>query len=565
MKEQSFESVIDFSNENFVDLEKDISAIDSLGEIKISVEGGLEEAIGELEGIKKQLSESEGLNLIEACKDSVIDSVTSQFGLASLFIESKDGGSVTTDNNFQKGITANESDQTKYESYIANNDGSQEWSTVRSSVGYDKPLSKMRKEAFQSRDVIIDEYTGKELPKDGRTHLDHVVSAKEIESRSDAHLFMTADQRASTATADENLAFTAGSANQSKNDHKMEDWLKKEDKKSKSTKAERFEIDEDLALTIDDKARKHVNSSINTERFKKYSSELVKTGAKDAANMAAYSAIGAILREFTQALFAAVKEVFSDSTKRNLKDIFCIFKSRMSNAVKDIKAKWKDILKGSFEAGFTAFLSNLVVFVINLFATTLKKVVSMIRAGFVSLVQAVKVIANPPVGMTKDEARYEAAKIMVAGVVGAASLGLSAAIEKFLQAIPGLQPLMMFPIPLPGEAKTVSDALAVTLSSILGGLLTTLIVYLMDQLRNRSKTDKLHIKMVYKSGVVVEYSTMLSWMAMDNAFRQFFEDAGEQVDLLAKTRVKIESGRDKVYSASSSYEETLKKFKSRRK
>lgn len=565
----------DFTNTDFGQLEQDISIIDNLDEIKLSAEDGLGEALEELNGLKQQLSEGEGAGLVDACKNSVIESITSQFGLASLVIDSKDGGSVTTNNNFKKGVTATDNDQQKYDQFKANNDGSKSWGSkntpegirikgVREEVGYDKPLAKMRKAIFKNEDVIIDAYTGKELPKDGRAHLDHVVSAKEIESRSDAHLTMTSEQRAKLATSDENLAFTAGSANQSKGEHKMEDWLNKTDKKTGGTKAERFKIDEDRALEVDKVARKHIDSNINTEKFKKYSSELVQTGAKDAANMAAYSALGAILREFTQALFGAIKEVFVDSSKRKFKEIFRTFKERLSKAVSNIKAKWKDILKGSLEAGFTAFLSNLVVFSINLFATTLKKLVSMIRAGFVSLVQAVKVIANPPEGMTKEEARYQAAKIMVAGVVGAVSLGLSAAIEKFLQAIPGLQPLMMFPIPLPGEPKTVSDLLAVTMSSILGGLLTTLIIYLMDKLRGRSKKDKLHIQMVYKSGVVVEYSTMLSWLSLEGAFKQFFQDANQQLALATETKIQIQSSNEGVAAASSSYSQMLKKFKNRR-
>lgn len=48
----------------------------------------------------------------------------------------------------------------------------------------------------------------------------------------------------------------------------------------------------------------------------------------------------------------------------------------------------------SLEAGLTAFLSNIVIFVINLFFTTLKKLVSIIRAGFVSLCRAVKFLAS---------------------------------------------------------------------------------------------------------------------------------------------------------------------------
>ena len=166
-----------------------------------------------------------------------------------------------------------------------------------------------------------------------------------------------------------------------------------------------------------------------------------------------------------------------------------------------------------------AFMSNIVVFVINLFATTLKKLVSMIRAGFVSLCQALKTIIHPPVGMTQEEANQQAAKILVAGVVGALSLGLSASIEKFLQSIPGLQPIMMFPIPSFGEeTRTVSDVLAVTLSAIAGGLITTILLYYMDRWFAAGKKDKLQIQLTATSGVVVQCRLAQGWFAIKDAY-----------------------------------------------
>lgn len=45
----------------------------------------------------------------------------------------------------------------------------------------------------------------------------------------------------------------------------------------------------------------------------------------------------------------------------------------MEKVWEKIKAKWKDIFKGSLEAGIQAFFSNLLVFIINTIFTTLKK------------------------------------------------------------------------------------------------------------------------------------------------------------------------------------------------
>jgi hypothetical protein len=246
----------------------------------------------------------------------------------------------------------------------------------------------------------------------------------------------------------------------------------------------------------------------------------------------------------------------------SLKKMLSTFKERMAKVLENLKAKWIDIFKGSFEAGITAFFSNLLVFSINLFATTLKKFVSMIRAGFVSLVQAVKIIANPPAGMSAEEARFQAVKVLMAGLIGAASLGLSGAIEVFLQSIPGLQPLMMFPIP--GDGRTVSDIVAVTLSALLGGVLTTTVLYLMDGFRRQSKEDKLQIQMVCKSGEIVEYSTMLSWLTLSDAYQQFFNDAREQAILVTETESSVEAGHQEVSRSASSFAKKISELKNRR-
>ena len=191
----------------------------------------------------------------------------------------------------------------------------------------------------------------------------------------------------------------------------MDEWLKEKDKKTGEAKADKYGIDEEMALKRDREARKAIDKKINTEAFKKHSNELLISGGKDAAKMAAYSALGVVMREFTQEIFAAIKETFANRGTESMKEIFIRFKQRMHDVMERLKEKWKDILKNSIEGGLTAFFSNILVFVINLFATTLKKVVSMIRAGFVSLVQAIKVIINPPEGMSSEEARYQAVKL----------------------------------------------------------------------------------------------------------------------------------------------------------
>ena len=150
-------------NENFDEMKLQLDTITNGELLRIEIDENLEEAITELNSLKEQYSQRDSATLLQLCKDNVIETITSQFGLASLFINSQDGGNVTTTHNFEKGITATKGDEQKYNSWQEMK--AKKWDDVRKETGYDKPLSKMRKEAFQTKEVIIDEYTGPHYPK----------------------------------------------------------------------------------------------------------------------------------------------------------------------------------------------------------------------------------------------------------------------------------------------------------------------------------------------------------------------------------------------------------------
>lgn len=407
---------------------------------------------------------------------------------------------------------------------------------MRKNAGYDDPLPQMRKKAFQTQDKIIDAYSGKELPKDGRAHLDHIVSAKEIESNAKAHLSLSVEERAKIATNDKNLAWSEASANQSKGDNKMSEWIDKHDKKTGQTKGEKYGIDKEKALQKDKEARKYVYNEIDTATLKKYSTELLSTGGKDAAKIAAYSAIGVILRELVAGLFDEIKATFKNKGE-SLKEIFNRFKERLQKILANIKAKWKEIVGGSIEAGIMAFCSNIVVFVINLFFTTLKRVVSVIRAGFVSIVQAVKILANPPKDMPKDEVGFAALKILTTGLIGALSLGLAEGIEKLLLSVPVLAPIMAFPVPVINES--IGTILSTTLSAIIGGLLSTIAIYYMDKWASGKKESNLQIQIMTKSGEVVNYKLQQTWLALWDGYDAVLGGAERTMGSIEQLRATI--------------------------
>ena len=520
-----------YFNKDFSKTEKELNELFDHKSLKIELTDGLQNALDELSNLHSKLPENQTNTLLHLCEASAISAITSQFGLASLIIDARDGGSVTTVHNFEKGITANEADAARYSDMIANRNG--KYSEVRNKVGYDKPLVKRRNEALQNEAIIIDEYTGRNLPKYGRVHLDHIVSVKEIESSVSANLALSPEERVKIAADKENLALIDGSINQSKGSDEMKVFLNKENKKTGQRKAEKFGIDEQKAMQKDKKARKFVYGEIDKAKVKKYSKELLTTGCKDITKIMAYTVIGVAMREIAQGAITEIKLAFKQRGKESFGEIWVRFKTRMSEILDSLKSKWKDLVAGSIEEGLTSFISNLGVFLINVFATTLKRFVAMIRAGFVSLKEAVKILVNPPRGLDKDEVGYQAVKVLTAGLIGALSLGLSEAIDKFLLSIPVLTPIFSFIVPVIG--KSVGDIVSTCLSAILGGVLTTIVIYFMDKLHSQSKADKIQIQLVTKSGEISAYQVALSWVALSEAYDEFFVDVKQSITKLANT------------------------------
>jgi hypothetical protein len=110
--------------------------------------------------------------------------------------------------------------------------------------------------------------------------------------------------------------------------------------------------------------------------------------------------------------------------------------------------KWKEILEAGKEGFLSGFCSNIVTVVVNIFVTTAKNIVRLIREGFFSVVRAIKLLLNPPSEMTKSELFHEAGKIIVSGAVITIGILMEEAIDKF----PPIK--MIKSIPLVGELLT---------------------------------------------------------------------------------------------------------------
>lgn len=548
---------VDYFNQDYGTMEAELEILSKEQVLRIEIDSGLEKAMQELGELKSQLPKEQGKRLFDQCKDNALNAITGHFGLAAVVLGSQDGGNVNTTHNVRKDIYASKKEREAYENRGEYN--ADTYHQDRAYIEANKKQSILKKEG-KAKDYM----TGQDIKPNDKTDLDHIRSAKEIHD--DKARVLAEVDGTELANTESNLKLTDSSLNRAKGAKSAQEFLENRDKRItqlETNKAKRGYLTEseqkemaklEKQKAIDDEAlirqyeeeKKQQDKKVDKAYYtsaKPYKEALI-TGAKDAGKMAVYSAIGIILKEFVSGMMSELKILFQEFGKESLKDIFKRFKNRIKIIWENLRAKWKDIIAGSFEAGIVAFFSNFVVFAINVFFTTIKKLVQVIRAGFTSLYQAVKILINPPKDMPKEDALFEASKVFVAGIISALAMLSSEAIGKWLQAIPGLNVLLTIPIPLTNE--TIGDALCLCVSAALGALLSTIAIYYMDKWASQSKEDRLQIRIMTKSGEIVQYKIAQSYFAIYDGYNFLARSVEENLSTLTNAQKEMENSRERI-------------------
>lgn len=410
---------------------------------------------------RAELREQRLQALLESCRDQILQQVIGPFGLNPAMFNDKQGGNVTTTHNFEAGVTATEQDRQRYNAWQNSRHGGYD------RTAYDDDLPGKRKEIFKGGDSIFSAYTGKELPRDGQTHLDHVIAAKTLETSSRANLYLSKEERVATANAPENLVPAESSINQSMQDKDKREWADSPRKKDPGkSNAQSFGINRQRLEKTVATAEKHVSTHVLLAQMKKQGSELAVTGAKEAGRNALRQAIGVALHTFVSEMFIELKRLFDCPDGSNLVDDLIAATKRVLDHV---MAKLRTMLDAGIGGGIQAFVSNLLTFLINNFITTSAKIVTAIREGMMSLWQAIKIMASPPPGMTGLEIAREVSKIIAGIVTTSFGLLFEEAIKAMLTtAVPFLAPLM--------------EIIAPAVTAILVGVVSALVVYGLDRL-----------------------------------------------------------------------------------
>jgi len=317
--------------------------------------------------LRKEANEDYSSRMIYELKDNFLHSLIGPFGLSPQLLRAFDGGAIPTVHNANKGIIPNDHDEKKMSDY------KNEY--LRKDYAPQHEMNKERKARLQDSEPIIDGYTNKTLDRDGRSHIEHVVSASELHDDKWARLFLNPEKRKELVNSEENKIWTNGSLNQSKSDRDLIDWMNTPSKKDLTkTNAQYFEIDTKKANEVYEKAQIKKKQVV----YKAVGKELMVQCGKTSVSMGLRKALGYILYELAKEVFIETKEVLDKKKIQaiNLKEEFT---SRLKNVVKTITAKWKEIIMQFLDGAIAGFFSELIVFIINSFITTLKRTVRIIK------------------------------------------------------------------------------------------------------------------------------------------------------------------------------------------
>lgn len=378
----------------------------------------------------------------------VVNSLATSFGLDFLLFKDKVGGDVNTIHNVRQGIYASEAERQKYEQR-----GDYNSADYHSHSNY-IARGKSDKLLHQTGE-LQDAYRQQAMAAHEKRDLDHTISAKSIHD--DRGRVLADNDGAELANQNSNLTSTHHSVNRSKKDkstddflarletaipqfeacvknkhqrlsqmprdtpeqqHKcrtLEDDIRKDQEKIEALKS----VDAEGMREQDRKARAAYDETINQTYYT--SSKFLKASAVSSATsgvlMGTRQMLGLILAEIwfelREQLPAILQKIKSDFEIKTFIDSVAL---TLKNIWERICIRFKDFLIAFKDGMFAGILSTLTTAIVNIFATSQKMAIKLVREMWSSLVQVIKVISFNPDNLSTVELMKAVSSILAIGV-----------------------------------------------------------------------------------------------------------------------------------------------------
>lgn len=439
-----------------VDTDK-LESLNYSTDVYVSLEVNSAEVNALLSELRSSFHKERLEQLLGETKRGVISSIAGPFGLGKLVSAyDKTGGNVDTVHNAREGVYVTNEEKQRY-----NDRGEYNSGDYHGHIDY---KNKNREDSkLQNEGKLSDSYTGSALEKNSNRHLDHTISANEVHN--DAGRILAEVDGPRAANSESNLQSTSEHINNksgkgaltteeflSKLEHtapqrqaRIEELSGKSDLTGQENRElerlrEHEAVDADRMRQIDENARKEYDENINKKYYtsKKFVMGTVSTGVNEGAKMGAQQAFGYLLVEFFSGSINEITDAYNNGLEGD--SLYKDINTRLIRIGRNVADKWKGAIEG-FSAGFiSGFISNLITTIVNIFVTTAKRLVRMIREGVFSLLKAVKLILVPPENMSFVEVMHEAMKLIAAGGIIIAGVALEEVIEKLVLGVPFLAP-----------------------------------------------------------------------------------------------------------------------------
>ena len=380
-----------------------------------------------------------------------------------LTLDLRDSAHIQTTENFEKGKIATHNDKIDYQkryddwqaNFQRNEDGSIKMERARITGEQQAKLK------YGARQYLNGPSGSASM------HNDHTISAAEIIRDPEANAHLSREEQHDFATGSINYKPLDSSANESKGDARMEDWLNHE--RNGQRPAERFNINEDELKKRDAEARTEY------ERVKKEGEKRSIETGKKSQREETFRISGKALRSVIMGLLASlVKDIIQKLVAwfRSGKRILSTFIDSVKLAIKSFLSNMKTHLLNAGNTLITTIFTAIFGPVIGM----IKKAWIFLKQGYQSVKEAIEFFKNPAnKNMPFSIKMMEVGKIIVTGATAGGAILLGETIEKGLMTIP----VFAFQIPLLGS---LASLLGMFFGALISGLIGALALNLIDKM-----------------------------------------------------------------------------------
>lgn len=363
----------------------------------------------------------------------VIESLITSFGLDLFFaktgiINDRYGGDVDTIHNVRKigkdkeMNYKNKENKSVYENRGKYNRDNCDEASIFNSIKDNK------KNTFGENGYFLDEYTNgyirfskDKISSGEKASLDHILSCKSAyDDRGRVLADMTIEE---SVDFEENYAWTNSSLNSSMGEQKKSEYINS----NKPIACKLNEESKKRILEKEKKAEKIYNTKINKVYYtsSKFRKDVFDSSMKVGVQMGVRQVVGFVLSEV---IFTVMEEFEKEEKVDDFEKIFLRVSSGIKKGFEKAREKYKDIIVKFKDGALSGILASLTTTLTNIFFTTSKNIVKIIRQVWVSIVEAIKILFLNPDNLLFGERMRAAAKILATG----ASITIGIITKEFL-------------------------------------------------------------------------------------------------------------------------------------